>query len=314
MRDVTAPKIEIMLQRLREKTGVPEGIRTPDLRFRKPLLYPAELPGRALHYSRKARRHSRALWLTTFILLHPALALAQNCPGPEQQAGAVTRIHPRLEIEIADGRRIRPAHLAQFESTPRGAMHAARARSALENWTRTTGLVLPQRVPLADRWGRIVTQTFLPSGEDLGLRLVAEGLARVAPTGTDPCLLRLLAAETAARRAKLGLWADSHYAVLAAGQPAALAAHAGEFVIVDGVVQRIGQTPTRFYLEFGPARTGNLSVTFSRQTAKSFADAGLVPEDMAGRLIRIRGMLDMRPHPQIEIYTPAAIEVTEKKL
>ena len=25
--------------------GVPEGIRTPDLRFRKPLLYPAELPG-----------------------------------------------------------------------------------------------------------------------------------------------------------------------------------------------------------------------------------------------------------------------------
>ena len=28
------------------ENGVPEGIRTPDLRFRKPLLYPAELPGR----------------------------------------------------------------------------------------------------------------------------------------------------------------------------------------------------------------------------------------------------------------------------
>src|SRR5664279_5641901 len=27
------------------RSGVPEGIRTPDLRFRKPLLYPAELPG-----------------------------------------------------------------------------------------------------------------------------------------------------------------------------------------------------------------------------------------------------------------------------
>src|SRR5271155_4898301 len=27
------------------RNGVPEGIRTPDLRFRKPLLYPAELPG-----------------------------------------------------------------------------------------------------------------------------------------------------------------------------------------------------------------------------------------------------------------------------
>ena len=31
---------------LSHKNGVPEGIRTPDLRFRKPLLYPAELPGR----------------------------------------------------------------------------------------------------------------------------------------------------------------------------------------------------------------------------------------------------------------------------
>lgn len=27
-----------------EMTGVPEGIRTPDPRFRKPVLYPAELP------------------------------------------------------------------------------------------------------------------------------------------------------------------------------------------------------------------------------------------------------------------------------
>lgn len=32
--------------------GVPEGIRTPDLRFRKPLLYPAELPGHALLLNR----------------------------------------------------------------------------------------------------------------------------------------------------------------------------------------------------------------------------------------------------------------------
>jgi hypothetical protein len=28
-----------------KKHGVPEGIRTPDPRFRKPVLYPAELPG-----------------------------------------------------------------------------------------------------------------------------------------------------------------------------------------------------------------------------------------------------------------------------
>jgi hypothetical protein len=32
----------------RKKHGVPEGIRTPDPRFRKPVLYPAELPGLTL--------------------------------------------------------------------------------------------------------------------------------------------------------------------------------------------------------------------------------------------------------------------------
>jgi hypothetical protein len=32
--------------------GVPEGIRTPDRRFRKPLLYPAELPGQFANFFR----------------------------------------------------------------------------------------------------------------------------------------------------------------------------------------------------------------------------------------------------------------------
>jgi len=149
----------------------------------------------------------------------------------------------------------------------------------------------------------------LPSGENLGLKLVAEGLARVGPSGTDPCLVALLAAEIKARNAKLGLWADSHYAVLAANQPAALPASAGEFVIVEGVVQRIGQSAARFYLDLGPARSSNLSVTFSRQNGQSFSAAGVAPELLTGKTIRVRGILEMRAHPQIEIYTPAAIEV-----
>jgi hypothetical protein len=33
------------------KVGVPERIRTSDLRFRKPLLYPAELRGRGSGYT-----------------------------------------------------------------------------------------------------------------------------------------------------------------------------------------------------------------------------------------------------------------------
>lgn len=297
-----------------KQIGVPEGIRTPDLRFRKPLLYPAELPGRARHYSPKDLIRSRALCFALLVLLGSAPGLAQNaCPRPEQNVGPVIKVHARLEMELADGRRMRAPHLAPFEASPRGASRAEQARAALEDWTRGQAVALPARLPLADRWGRVLTPVFLATGEDLGLRLVAQGLARVGPSHTDACLIALLAAEIQARNAKLGLWADSYYAVLPAHSSAALSAHAGEFVIVEGVVQRIGQTSARIYLDLGPARGSNLSVTFSRQNAKAFADGGISPDALVGKTIRVRGLLETRTRPQIEIYTPAAIEVIGSK-
>ena len=41
-------KIMFSLRNALTKFGVPEGNRTPDPRFRKPVLYPAELPGLCL--------------------------------------------------------------------------------------------------------------------------------------------------------------------------------------------------------------------------------------------------------------------------
>lgn len=302
----------MMTDRCRQ-TGVPEGIRTPDLRFRKPLLYPAELPGRARHYSPKALLRSRALCFALLAGLWPALSLAQTCPRAEQHVGLIAKVHSRLELELKDGRLIRAPHLAPFEASARGSSRLAQARAALEDWTRGEAIALPQRLPLADRWGRILTPIFLANGEDLGLRLVAQGLARVGPSHTDPCLIALLAAEIQARNAKLGLWADSYYSVFAAHSSAALSAHAGEFVIVEGVVQRIGQTAARIYLDLGPAKDSNLSVTFSRQNAKAFAEGGVIPDALVGKIIRVRGLLETRTRPQIEIYTPAAIEVIGSK-
>ena len=318
MRDATAPKITFMLQRLRKKTGVPEGIRTPDLRFRKPLLYPAELPGRARHYSRKARNHSRALGWALMSLVWMGPSLAQTCPKPEQNVGPVIKIHSRLELELRDGRLIKPIHLMGFEPSARGAARMAQAQAALQDWTRGQALALPQRLPLPDRWGRLLTPAFLASGEDIGLKLVAQGLMRVGPNQTDPCLAPLLAAEIQARNAKLGLWADSYYAVLLTQSPADFTAkareHAGEFVIVEGQVQRVGQTPARFYLDLGSAKGSNLSVTFSRQYAKAFASNGVAAEGLMGKTIRVRGQLEYRTRSQIEIYTPAAVEVMDVKL
>lgn len=302
------PKIKIMLQNKRNIDGVPEGIRTPDLRFRKPLLYPAELPGRVLHYSRKACLRSSAIsFLLLMLLIQPVWA--EPCPPPAQQAPAVARIRERLDIELSDGRLIKLLHLAPFEATRRGAAQSAKAKTALEQWLGQDPLTLPARLPLADRWGRLATPAYTREGTDIGLTLIAQGLARVAPTRLDECVAPLLAAEAQARNAKLGLWADSHYAVLSANNPTALSAHRDEFVIAEGQVTRIGQNASRYYLDLGPARGSNLSVTFSRQDAKAFMDAGLAPDRLMGQMIRVRGILEHRPGPLMELFTPAAIEV-----
>ena len=188
-------------------------------------------------------------------------------------------------------------------------MPEGKAKAALEEWLQQKPLALPARLPLADRWGRLSIPAFTSEGADIGLKLVSQGLARVAPIHSDGCVGPLLEAEAQARNAKLGLWADSHYAVLAANNPAALSAHTDEFVIAEGKVTRIGQNASRFYLDLGPARGSNLSVTFSRQDAKAFIDAGLAPDRLMGQMIRVRGTLEHRPGPLMEIFTPAAIEV-----
>ena len=282
------------------------------------MLYPAELPGRsALHYSRKALSRSRAICLLGLLIwASPGTAQspAPACAEASTPAGGVALIRDRLEIELADGRLLKLAHIAPFEASPRGVARRQNAKAALESWLGSGNVLLPPRLPLADRWGRIETFAATSRGENIGLKLVTLGLARVGPTQSDACFSALLEAEDRARKAKLGLWADSYYSVLAADQLAALSAHSGEYVIAEGRVQRVGQTATRYYLDLGPARSGNLSVTFARHDAKSFAAGGIVPEKLTGQMIRVRGVIEHRPGPLIELFTPAAIEMIGLKL
>ncbi len=293
------------------ETGVPEGIRTPDLRFRKPLLYPAELPGRTrAHYSRKGQRRSSAISLASALLAGlglsgPALA----CDGRFARAGEPVTVNARLEIALSDELLLRPEGLAPFPANPQGADRMRTASIELANYLSGKILFVHEGAGAADRWGRITAPLRTGAGQDLANWLVGLGLVRADPVKMA-CAPDLYAAEARARQAKLGLWADPVYAILAANDPDALKARAGEFVIVEGRVLRIGQTSTRFYLDFGPAKGMDLSVTFDRRAAKAFSAAGLSPDQLAGRALRVRGHLHMRPGPQIEIGGPAALEAT----
>jgi hypothetical protein len=76
-------RLRTILDDCEAKDGVPEGIRTPDLRFRKPLLYPAELPGHRASSSMISARRKRGKTMegarTVCIVPVPDRARPRSC-------------------------------------------------------------------------------------------------------------------------------------------------------------------------------------------------------------------------------------------
>ncbi len=75
----------------------------------------------------------------------------------------------------------------------------------------------------SDRYQRLVAYVYtVRDGEEFFAQgdMISSGFARVGDSiGNRACAAELLGQENAARRAKLGLWADSYYEVLDADNP-----------------------------------------------------------------------------------------------
>ncbi|MEJ0092536.1 MAG: hypothetical protein WDN46_03630 [Methylocella sp.] len=93
-----------------------------------------------------------------------------------------------------------------------------------------------------------------------------------------------------------------------AGDHESFAEKAGTFVIVEGRVAGVGKDGFRVTLFLGPRRGQDFSVTILQRNVKIFDAAGLNLASFAGQIIRVRGLLDMRFGPQIEISSPDEIE------
>ena len=109
-----------------------------------------------------------------------------------------------------------------------------------------------------DRWGRTVADLSLPdsaagSAGSTAAALLAAGLARVRPEfETRGCAAERLAIEDGARRAALGIWRDPDFAVIQSSNSAELRRRDGRFVVVEGMVRRVGFARSRLYLELVP--------------------------------------------------------------
>jgi endonuclease YncB( thermonuclease family) len=245
------------------------------------------------------------------------------CPGEGGTSARVVSVDERLELTLENGIRLKIAGVDPPRPTPGDPDLDFRARDRLAQWLVGQEILFRPLAPGRDRWGRVVAFVFAVAPEStpaspngpgpaqwpVGEALIDAGLARYEPSAaTRPCRSALLAAEAGARASGLGLWADPYYAIIAAVDRLSFAEKAGSSVIVEGRITGIASRRPRITLYFGPRRGGDFSVTILPRNSKTFDAAYSSLAALTGQTVRVRGLLDTRFGPQIEISDPDEVE------
>lgn len=240
------------------------------------------------------------------VLAFPSLAACGRSAGRVRAVG----VDERLDIELADGRTVRLGGL-DAPNADRGAPEIAKAaRDFLSERLVGRDADLVVLAGGTDRWGRTVADLSLPDSrpQSTAAALLTAGLARVRPEfETRGCAAERLAIEDGARQEDLGIWRDPDFAVIQSSNSAELTRRSGRFVVIEGVVRRVGFARSRLYLELVPH--DGPTIVVARKLEKALAREGRPIGGLVGQTIRVRGALDDRFGPRIEVGDPAMIEI-----
>jgi endonuclease YncB( thermonuclease family) len=235
-------------------------------------------------------------------------------------AGPVARVTDGRTLVLADGRTVRLATIEVPPPAQRVPAHKSVADRARAPDAALAQLVAGNDLALAplgsDRHGRVLARAYLARNEtwrSIEVDLVAAGQAIVSPyAGNQNCVGDLIAAERRARAGRLGVWGDPNYAAKEADNPTAVLAALGRFTIVEGKVVSVRESGGTIYLNFGRRWSEDFTVTISKRNERSFAESGLVPKSLAGRRVRVRGVIEERGGPWIEAVAPGQIEIADR--
>jgi micrococcal nuclease len=235
-------------------------------------------------------------------------------------AGQLTRESSAKVVEVIDGdtvvlddgKEVRlvgiqapklPLNRPNFKEWPL----AREAKDELEK------LVLNQRVTLSyggarvDRHGRTLAHLHTDDGTWAQGEMLSRGLARVYTFADNRAAAAdLLALEAQAREAKRGIWTLNYYRVQDAdgkvGPP-------DTYQLVEGTVVKVADIRGRIFLNFGSDFKKDFTATISPRDVKSFASAGVDLESLKDRRVRLRGWIDERNGPAMDVTHPEQVEL-----
>jgi endonuclease YncB( thermonuclease family) len=247
--------------------------------------------------------------------LLPVQAIAGGCLLAPQGEGRVTQVIDARTLRLDDGRDVILAGIepvAPDESGDAGKTKASGV-AALSAIVAGRDVTLHGEDDTPDRYGRQPALVFVVGsalGPDTSVQatLLTQGDALVAATVTDrDCAAALVAAEAGARAAKRGIWANSS-AIKNAESPGDILAGIGRFMVVEGKVLSVRQAGATTYLNFGRNWTRGFAVTIPKRMMGTIEAAGISLKSLENQRIRVRGWIEGRGGPRIEVLRVGQIE------
>ena len=254
-----------------------------------------------------------AIW--TFSSGASAAAGAGACDAGSWTVIEATWVTDARTIALGDGRAVRLAGLESLAALARDPKTAdamdARLAGRLAQWLAAKPLrirILPGKPDRHDRRAALIAT----GGELLQEHLLSAGLAVFMPESFpddagDACARRLLALEDGARLARRGGWSEPGL-IVAAARPDVLSPQYGHFVIFQGIVRSVGTRRDRTYIDFGGQWRNDVTVEITAGRRRYFGGEAAL-EDLAGKLVRVRGFLQEKSGPMVSARHPAQIEV-----
>ena len=252
---------------------------------------------------RGAWRAAMALGATVLLAGAASGASASPCAFEPQGEGHISDIIDARSFSLQDGREVR---LAGIEPV----LREGASGQALTKILGSRDVALRGEDDTPDRYGRQYAFVFLGSSESsVQEELLSQGEAFVSTTVTErECASALIAAETAARRAKRGIWADPAV-IKNTESPGDILTGIGRFTLVEGKVLSVRQAGTTTYLNFGRNWTRDFAATIPKRALAVFEAAGILPKSFENRRIRVRGFVEAHGGPRIDVLRVGQIEL-----
>jgi endonuclease YncB( thermonuclease family) len=233
-------------------------------------------------------------------------AAAAGCAFPPQGEGRVAEVIDARSFHMDDGRDVSLIGIEPVAVTDAKASRTAALAAIIAGHDVT----LRGDDDTPDRYGRQPAFVFVDSSDmPVQAALLAQGAALVAATVTDKeCAAILAAAEASARIGKRGIWADPTV-IKNTESPGDILAGIGRFMLVEGKVLSVRQAGATTYLNFGRNWTQDFAVTIPKRMIAVFESAGIMLKSLEHRRIRVRGWIEARGGPRIEVLRVGQIEL-----